>query len=92
MLKKYIIERDVPAIGLNTPDAFCAIAKSSNDVLRELGTDIQWLESFVVADKTYCVYLARNEDVIREHSRLSGFPANRICEVMTVIDPSTAGA
>jgi hypothetical protein len=92
MLKKYIIEREVAGIGLNTPDAFCAIAKKSNDVLDALGNDIQWLESFVVADRTYCVYLARDIEVIQEHSRRSGFPASRISEVMTVIDPSTAGA
>jgi hypothetical protein len=92
MLNKYIIERDVPGIGANTPDGFCAIAKKSNATLGELGTGIQWLESFVVADKTYCVYLAESDALIREHAKRSGFPANRIEAVMSVIDPSTAAA
>lgn len=90
MLKKFIIERDVPGIGNSTPDGYCAIAKASNDVLDVLGNEIQWQESFVVADKTYCVYLAANKGIIEEHAQRSGFPANRISEVMMVIDPSTA--
>lgn len=92
MLTKYIIERDVPGIGAHPSDAYCGIAQQSKDVLAQQGTGIQWLESFVVQDKTYCVYLAENEDIIREHARLSGFPANRIEAVRTVIDPSLAPA
>lgn len=92
MLRKYIIERDVRGIGDNTPDAFCAIAKQSNAALGSIGAGIQWLESFVVADKTYCVYLAEDESLIREHARRSGFPADRVSEIRTVIDPSTAAA
>jgi hypothetical protein len=92
MLKKFVIERDVPGIGNNTPDGFCAIAKSSNSVLDTLGNEIQWQESFIVADKTYCVYLAKDKAIIEEHAKRSGFPANKISEVMMVIDPSTAGA
>lgn len=92
MLKKFIIERDVPGIGKTSPDGYCAIAKKSNTALDSLGNDIQWQESFVVADKTYCVYLAKDKAVIEEHARRSGFPATVISEVMMVIDPSTAGA
>jgi hypothetical protein len=92
MLKKFVIEREVPGIGSNTPDGFCAVAKQSNAALETIGPKIQWLESFVVADKTYCIYLATDESVIREHARLSGFPANRVEGVRTVIDPSTAAA
>ncbi|UGQ45430.1 DUF4242 domain-containing protein [Massilia endophytica] len=92
MLKKFVIERDVPGIGSNTPDGFCAIAKTSNAALDALGNDIQWQETFVVADKTYCVYLAKDADIIRKHAETSGFPANRISEVVTVIDPSSAAA
>jgi hypothetical protein len=90
MLKKYVIERDVPGIGSNTQAGFCAIAGKSNEALDALGNDIQWQETFVTGDKTYCVYLAASEELIREHARTSGFPANRISEVVTVIDPSTA--
>lgn len=92
MLKKYIIERDVPGIGGNTPEGFRSIAKVSNRALNELGNDIQWQESFIVADKTYCVYLAKDKSIIEEHARKSGFPANSISEVVTIIDPSTASA
>ncbi|MFP5399815.1 MAG: DUF4242 domain-containing protein [Gammaproteobacteria bacterium] len=92
MLRKYIIERHVPGIGTHPADAYCGIAQQSKDVLVRQGTGIQWLESFVVQDKTYCVYLAENEDLIQEHARLSGFPADRIEPVKTVIDPSLAPA
>lgn len=92
MLKKYLIERNVPGIGNHPVDAYCGIAQQSKDVLVGQGPGIQWLESFVVPDKTYCVYLAENEDVIREHARLSGFPADRIEAVKTIIDPSLAPA
>ncbi len=92
MLKKFVIERDVPGIGKTSPDGYCVIAKKSNAALDSLGNDIQWQESFVVADKTYCVYLAKDKAVIEEHAKRSGFPATRISEVMMVIDPSTAGA
>jgi hypothetical protein len=92
MLKKFVIERDVPGIGGNTPEGFCSIAKVSNRALNEISKDIQWQESFVVADKTYCIYLAKDESLIEEHARKSGFPANRISEVVAIIDPSTATA
>lgn len=92
MLRKYIIERNVEAIGNHPADAYCGIAQRSKDVLVKQGPGIQWLESFVVQDKTYCVYLAANIDLIREHARLSGFPADRIEMVRTIIDPSLAPA
>ncbi len=92
MLRKFIIEREVPGIGTKDADGFREIARKSNQALARLGTDIQWLESFVIADKTYCVYLATDEAVIRDHAASSGFPANRIEAVRTVLDPSTAAA
>jgi hypothetical protein len=92
MLRKYIIERNVPGIGTHPAEAYCSIAQQSKDVLVKQGTGIQWLESFVAQDKTYCVYLAEGEDLIHEHARLSGFPADRIEAVRTVIDPCLAPA
>ena len=92
MLRKYIIERNVPGIGNHPAEAYCGIAQQSKDVLVAQGPGIQWLESFVVQDKTYCVYLADGEDIIRQHAAKSGFPADRIERVRTVIDPSLAPA
>jgi Protein of unknown function (DUF4242) len=92
MLRKYIIERDVPGIGENSPEAFCGIAQQSKNVLDSQGVQIQWVESYIVKDKTYCVYLADSEARIHEHARLSGFPANRIESVKTVLDPTMAPA
>lgn len=93
MLKKFIIERTVPGVGSTTPDGFCAIAKTSNKALNAIGGEnIQWLESFIVGDGTYCVYLAKDEATVQEHAKKSGFPANRVCEVKAIIDPSTAAA
>lgn len=90
MLRKYIIERAVPKIGSLDHTQMMGVAKTSNDVLERLGAGIQWVESYVAADKTFCVYLAENEDLVRQHSELSGFPANVITLVETMIDPSTA--
>jgi hypothetical protein len=89
-MKKYIIEREIGGIGAKGPSELREAAQASNKVLAELGADIQWQESYVTGDKTFCVYLARDEDVIREHARLSGFPANIITEVRRMIDPTTA--
>jgi Protein of unknown function (DUF4242) len=89
-MRKYIIERDLPAIGSAERAALKEAAQKSNAVLKELGPDIQWVESYVAGDKTFCVYLARDEEIIREHSRMSGFPANKITEVRRMIDPTTA--
>ena len=88
-LRKFIIERDIPAVGSLEREQLRGAAAKSNAVLRELGPDIQWQESFVAADKTFCVYLAKDEDVIRKHAELSGFPASKITEVRKMIDPTT---
>ena len=88
-MKKYIIEREIPKIGdLNREQLRNASAKS-NQVLDQLGNDIQWSESFVTADKLYCIYLANDEVVIRKHAELSGFPASKITEIGNIIDPTT---
>ena len=91
-MPKYIIERDIPGAGKLSPDELQAISQRSCDVLRRLGPAIQWVESYVTADKIYCVYIAPGEEMIREHARAGGFPANRISEVRTVIDPTTSEA
>ena len=89
-LRKFIIERDIPEVGNLEREQLRGAAAKSNGVLRELGPDIQWVESYVANDKTFCVYLARDEEIIREHAKRSGFPANEITEVRRVIDPTTA--
>ena len=89
MLRRFIIERDIPAVGTLDRQQLAGAAGKSNAVLRQLGSDIQWLESFVADEKTFCVYLARDEAMIRKHAELSGFPASKITEVRSTIDPST---
>lgn len=89
MLKKYLIEREIPGVGEIVGKDLCAAAGKSNAALAELGKDIQWVESFVTADKTFCVYLASSEEIIRKHAEISGFPANKITEVVRMIDPTT---
>jgi uncharacterized protein DUF4242 len=91
-LRRYIIERDIPKVGTFEREQLRAAAAKSNEVLGQLGPDIQWQESFVVADKTFCVYLAKDEAIIRKHAEMSGFPATTISEVRTVIDPTTERA
>jgi len=91
-MRKFIIEREIPGIGEAGYEDYREAAKKSNCVLAELGPDIQWLESFVAKDKTFCVYLAENEELIHEHARRSGFPANKVTEIRRMIDPSTASA
>ncbi|QKP78870.1 DUF4242 domain-containing protein [Methyloligella sp. GL2] len=89
-MKKYIIERDIPEVGKLDADQLSGAAATSNDALCKIGADnIQWVESYVADDKTFCVYLAKDEDAIRKHAELSGFPATKITEVKTMIDPST---
>ena len=89
-MPKYVIERNMPGAGVLSRDDLAAIAEKSCRALDEIGPQIQWVESFVTADKVYSVYIARDERLIREHAYLSGFPADTICEVKVVIDPSTA--
>ena len=88
-MRRYIIEREIPAIGSADRDALRAAAKKSNAVLSELAPDIQWIESYVAGDKTFCVYLARDEEIIHEHARRSGFPADKVTEIQKMIDPTT---
>lgn len=89
-MPKYVIERDIPGAGKLSPPELQAISQKSCGVLRELGPQIQWLQSYVTDDKIYCVYIAPNEALVREHARQGGFPANRVSEVVGVIDPTTA--
>ena len=89
-MPKYVIERDIPGAGKLSRAELQAISQKSCNVLSNLGPRIQWLESFVTGDKVYCVYLAENEAIVREHAKLGGFPANRVSQVMAVIDPTTA--
>lgn len=89
-MKKYIIERDIPGVDRMGQGDLAGAAKTSNAALAQLAPRIQWVQSYVAKDKTFCVYLAETEDDIREHSRLSGFPANKITEIVGIIDPTTA--
>jgi hypothetical protein len=89
-VKKYVIERGVKGIGASDKSGLSGIAHKSNDALNKLKPRIQWQETFITDDKTFCIYLAEDEAAIREHARLSGFPADAICEVRAVIDPATA--
>jgi hypothetical protein len=88
-LKRYVIEREIPQVGTLDREQLRGAAAKSNGVLQELGPEIQWVESYVTADKIFCVYLASNEGMIRRHAEMSGFPANKITEVRKVIDPTT---
>ena len=89
-MKKYVIERNVPGIGGMTATELCEAARTSNGALAQLSPTVQWQHSYVSGDKTFCVYLAEDEDAIRKHADLSGFPADVITEVRAVIDPTTA--
>ena len=89
-MKKYVIERELPGVGASTAAQLCARAETSNEALAQLAPDVQWVHSYVVRDRTICVYLARDEAVIRQHAVLSGLPATRIHEVCAVFDPSAA--
>ena len=92
MLKRYVIERDIPAVGAMTGPQLCSAAQTSNEALAKLGPRVQWQHSYVAKDKTFCVYLAEDEAAIHDHARISGFPANKITEVGVIIDPTTARA
>ncbi len=89
-MPKYVIEREIPGAGKFTPQELQAISQKSCGVLRNLGTQIQWVQSYVTDDKVYCVYIAPNEKMVRDHASQGGFPANRISEVKSMIDPTTA--
>lgn len=91
-MKRYIIERNIPQVEKLEGEALRNAAATSNEALARLGGKVQWVESFVADDKTFCVYLAEDEDAVLEHARISGFPANRITQVHRTIDPMTAVA
>jgi hypothetical protein len=91
-LRKFIIERDIPKVGSFEREQLRGAASKSNEVLRQLGPDIQWVESYVADDKTFCVYMASDEDIIRKHAEISGFPATKITEIRKMIDPTTENA
>ena len=88
-LRRFVIERDIPKVGSFEREQLRAAAQKSNAALTQLGPDIQWVESYVAADKTFCVYLAKDEAVIKKHAEISGFPATKITEVRKMIDPTT---
>ena len=89
-MPKYLIEREIPGAGKLSAQDLQAISQKSCGVLRNMGPQIQWVQSYVTDDKVYCVYIAPNEAMVREHASQGGFPANRISEVKTMIDPTTA--
>jgi hypothetical protein len=91
-MRRFIIEREIPQVGSLEREQLKAAAAKSNDALAKLAPKVQWVQSYVAADKTFCVYLAEDEGVIRRHAELSGFPASRITEVSKTIDPTTANA
>jgi hypothetical protein len=90
-MQKYVIEREIPGAGNLSAGDLQGISQKSCGILSELGPQIQWVESYVTDNKVYCVYIAANEEMVREHAKRGGFPANRISQVRTIIDPTTAG-
>lgn len=90
-MPKYIIERSIPQAGQLSSQELQAISQTSNNVLKEMGESYTWVQSFVAGDKIYCIHIAPDEETVREHARLGGFPVNSIAEVKAVIDPSTGG-
>ena len=88
-MPQFLIERQIPGVEAMSPEELRAVARKSNRVLADLGNDIRWIHSYIVDGRTYCVYMAPDEDLIREHAKLSGFPCNRILKVQGMIDPDT---
>ncbi|CAN5296464.1 hypothetical protein BH24GEM2_BH24GEM2_05820 [soil metagenome] len=91
-MPKYLIEREIPGAGELSEDQLQAISQTSCGVLQQMGPEIQWVQSYVTDDKITCIYIAPNEEMVREHASRGGFPANRVSRVSTVIDPTTAEA
>jgi hypothetical protein len=89
-MPKFVIEREIPGAGKLTPEQLKAISQTSCGVLRELGPQIQWLQSYVTDDKIYCVYISPDEETIRKHALMGKFPANRISQIRSIIDPTTS--
>ena len=91
-MPKYLIERDIAGAGALTPEQLQAVSQTSCGVLKNMGPQIQWVESYVTQDKVYCIYISPNPEMIMEHARQGGFPANRVSEIKTMIDPTTSEA
>ena len=91
-MRMYVIERDIPGAGTLEREQLREAAQKSNEALRQLAPDIQWQHSYVAGEKTFCVYLATDEEVIRKHAEISGFPATKVTEIKRTIDPTTANA
>ncbi|MDP2480914.1 MAG: DUF4242 domain-containing protein [Candidatus Palauibacterales bacterium] len=89
-MPKFVIEREIPGAGKLSPEELQGISQTSCNVLRSMGPEIQWVQSYVTGDKIYCVYISPDEETIREHARQGGFPANCVSKVATIIDPTTA--
>lgn len=89
-MPKYLIERELPGAGSLSKEQLQVVSQKSCAVLSQMGSRVQWLQSYVTGDKIYCVYIARNEEAVREHAKRGGFPANRVSEIKQVIDPTTA--
>ena len=89
-MPKFVIEREIPEVGKLSPEQLQAVSQTSCGVLSEMGPKIQWLQSYVTDDKIYCVYIAPDAETVREHAQKGGFPANRVSQVRSVIDPTTA--
>lgn len=91
-MPKYVIEREVPGVGKMSPEELSTLSQKSCSVLNEMGPQIQWVQSYVTDNKIYCVYIAPNEEMIREHAQRGGFPANQVTQIKSVIDPTTSEA
>ena len=89
-MPRYVIEREIPGVGEWSPEQLQEASRTSVEALDRLGSQVQWVQSYVVGDKVYCIYIAPNEELVREHARMAGIPANRISEVRSMIDPTTA--
>jgi hypothetical protein len=89
-MPKFVIEREIPGVGKLTPEQLQAVSQTSCGVLREMGPEIQWLHSHVTDDKIYCIYIAPDEETVRKHAQLGGFPANQVSRIRATIDPTTA--
>jgi hypothetical protein len=89
-MPKFVIERELPGAGNLSEQELQAVSQTSCNVLRKMGPEIQWVQSYVTGDKVYCIYIAPNEEMIKQHAREGGFPANSISEIKTIIDPTTA--
>lgn len=89
-MPKFVIEREIPEVGKLSPEQLRAVSQTSCGVLREMGPQIQWVQSYVTDDKIYCIYIAPDEDTVRRHAQQGGFPANRVSRIRSTIDPTTA--